>query len=37
MRIVVAEAQVPFVTGGAELHVHSLVDQLRARGHEREE
>jgi glycosyltransferase involved in cell wall biosynthesis len=31
-RIVVAEAQVPFVRGGAELHVQALIDQLRARG-----
>ncbi|MBI4265526.1 MAG: glycosyltransferase family 4 protein [Acidobacteria bacterium] len=34
MRIVVAEAQVPFVQGGAELHVRSLIEQLRRRGHE---
>jgi glycosyltransferase involved in cell wall biosynthesis len=34
MRIVVAEAQVPFVKGGAELHVQAIIDQLRARGHE---
>ena len=34
MRIVVAEAQVPFVQGGAELHVRALIDQLRRRGHE---
>jgi glycosyltransferase involved in cell wall biosynthesis len=33
-RIVVADAQVPFVEGGAELHVRSLVDQLRRRGYE---
>jgi glycosyltransferase involved in cell wall biosynthesis len=33
-RIVVAEAQVPFVQGGAELHVRSLIDQLRRRGHD---
>ena len=33
-RIVVAEAQVPFVTGGAELHVRSLIDQLQRRGYE---
>jgi glycosyltransferase involved in cell wall biosynthesis len=32
-RIVVAEAQVPFVQGGAELHVRALVDQLQARGY----
>lgn len=31
--IVVCEAQVPFVEGGAELHVRSLVAQLRARGY----
>lgn len=29
-----ADAQVPFVEGGAELHVRSLIDQLRRRGHE---
>ncbi len=34
MRIVVAEAQVPFVQGGAELHVPALIEQLRRRGHE---
>src|SRR4051794_25046722 len=33
-RIVVAEAQVPFVQGGAELHVAALVEQLRARGYQ---
>ena len=32
--IVVCEAQVPFVEGGAELHVRSLVAQLRARGYD---
>lgn len=31
--IVVCEAQVPFVEGGAELHVRSLIAQLRARGY----
>src|SRR5690606_1823432 len=31
--ILVCEAQVPFVQGGAELHVRSLVRQLRARGY----
>ena len=36
MRIVVAEARVPFVRGGAELHVQSLVTQLRLRGHDAE-
>ncbi len=35
-RILVAEAQVPFVQGGAELHVRSLIDQLRRRGYETE-
>ena len=29
--IVVCEVQVPFVHGGAEIHVRSLVAQLRAR------
>ena len=33
-RIVIAEAQVPFVRGGAELHVDALIDQLRSRGYE---
>jgi glycosyltransferase involved in cell wall biosynthesis len=33
-RIVVGEAQVPFVQGGAELHVQALIDQLRRRGYE---
>jgi glycosyltransferase involved in cell wall biosynthesis len=36
MRIVVAEARVPFVRDGAELHVQSLVTQLRLRGHDAE-
>ena len=31
--VVVCEAQVPFVEGGAELHVRSLVAQLKARGY----
>ena len=31
--IVVCEVQVPFVHGGAELHVRALVKQLRARGY----
>ena len=35
-RVIVAEAQVPFVRGGAELHVDALIDQLRARGYETE-
>jgi len=34
--ILVLEAQVPFVEGGAEQHVRSLVAQLTARGHETE-
>jgi glycosyltransferase involved in cell wall biosynthesis len=33
-RIVVADAQVPFVQGGAELHVRALVDVLRRRGYD---
>ena len=33
-RIIVAETQVPFVQGGAELHVRSLVDQLQRRGYD---
>jgi glycosyltransferase involved in cell wall biosynthesis len=33
-RIIVADAHVPFVTGGAELHVRSLIDVLRHRGHD---
>jgi glycosyltransferase involved in cell wall biosynthesis len=36
MRIVVAEARVPFVRDGAELHAESLVTQLRLRGHDAE-
>ena len=36
MRIVVCEAQVPFVEGGAEYHVRELVRQLRLHGHETE-
>jgi glycosyltransferase involved in cell wall biosynthesis len=35
-RIVVCEAQVPFVHGGAEVHVRELVRELRAHGHEAE-
>lgn len=35
-RIVVCEAQVPFVRGGAEIHVRELVHQLRASGYEAE-
>jgi glycosyltransferase involved in cell wall biosynthesis len=36
MRILVAEARLPFVRDGAELHVQSLVTQLRLRGHDAE-
>ena len=36
MRIVVAEARVPFVRDGAELHAAALVAQLRRRGHDAE-
>ena len=35
-RILVCEAHVPFVQGGAEFHVRELVQQLRAHGHEAE-
>src|SRR5205823_14155062 len=35
-RVLVCEAQVPFVHGGAELHVRGLVDQLRRRGYRAE-
>ena len=34
--VVVCEAQVPFVHGGAELHVRGLVDNLRRRGYKAE-
>ena len=33
-RIIVADAQVPFVRGGAELHADALVAQLRTRGYD---
>jgi len=36
MRIVVAEARVPFARDGAELHAQSLLAQLRMRGHDAE-
>ena len=36
LRILVADAQVPFVEGGAELHVRALIEQLRRRGHDAE-
>ena len=35
-RVVVCEAQVPFVTGGAELHVRGLVEQLNRHGFQAE-
>jgi glycosyltransferase involved in cell wall biosynthesis len=34
--VVVCEAQVPFVQGGAEVHVRELVRELRSRGYEAE-
>jgi glycosyltransferase involved in cell wall biosynthesis len=34
--ILVCEAQVPFVHGGAEVHVRQLLRELRARGHQAE-
>ena len=34
MRIVVAEARVPYVVDGAVLHARALIDQLRRRGHD---
>ena len=34
--VLVCEAQVPFVHGGAELHVRGLVDELRRRGYRAE-
>ena len=34
-RVVVCEAQVPFVHGGAEVHVRQLVRELRLRGYRR--
>jgi len=36
MRIVVVNTQAPFVWGGAEEHARSLLEELRARGHEAE-
>src|SRR4051812_5654738 len=36
LRILVCEAQVPFVHGGAEVHVRELVRELRERGHQAE-
>lgn len=35
-KILVLEAQVPFVHGGAELHVRALLRELRARGYDAE-
>jgi glycosyltransferase involved in cell wall biosynthesis len=35
-RVIVCEAQVPFVHGGAEVHVRELVRELRARGFQTE-
>jgi len=35
-RVIVCEAQVPFVHGGAEVHVRELVRELRARGYQAE-
>jgi glycosyltransferase involved in cell wall biosynthesis len=35
-RLIVCEAQVPFVHGGAEVHVRELVGQLRSHGYETE-
>src|SRR5919201_198912 len=35
-RVLVCEAQVPFVHGGAELHVRGLVDELTRRGYRAE-
>jgi len=35
-KILVLEAQVPFVHGGAEVHVRELLRELRARGHDAE-
>src|SRR5687767_15865552 len=35
-RVIVCEAQVPFVHGSAELHVRELLRELRARGYEAE-
>jgi glycosyltransferase involved in cell wall biosynthesis len=35
-RVLVCEAKVPFVRGGAELHVRGLVDELRRQGYQAE-
>lgn len=36
MKIAIATVQVPFITGGAEIHTNLLLDELRKRGHEAE-
>jgi len=36
MKIAIATVQVPFYTGGAELHAQMLKDELRIRGHQAE-
>ena len=36
MRILVAEARVPFARDGAQLHAQSLINELRRRGHDAE-
>lgn len=36
MKIAIAMVQVPFITGGAELHAQMLRDELRKRGHQAE-
>ena len=36
MRIAIATVQVPFTSGGAEIHAEMLRDELRKRGHEAE-
>ena len=34
MKIAIATVQVPFITGGAELHAQMLCDELKKRGHQ---
>ena len=36
MRILITTVQVPFISGGAEIHAHGLQDALRRAGHEAE-
>lgn len=36
MKVAIATVQVPFITGGAEIHASLLCQELRARGHEAE-